>query len=244
MVAVAAAQTGFAEIRCRVQALLFAGQPKRQNGVPGRCVAGRQRVSSPMKQADQILFEDMELKIWATDVGLALHRVPGKDQARTIVNDISVMLLEKRYRDTVMPEGQLFRFLQAFNLSGMLADEDFNALMSRLRNIAIRLNSKPATEVFEAIKVGIDKAVEAESFISVCNLADELRMEGGEDESSTSLSYLYEYQGNDGKRVTLHVRSYDPSGAFQNRPDVNRFTVELWDGQGCRLARYEQSYSD
>lgn len=197
-----------------------------------------------MKQADQQLSDDMELKTWATDAGLALHRAPGKDDARIIVNDIAAMLLVKKHRDTIMPEGQLFRFLQAFNLSGLLPDDEFGALMGRLRAISLRLYRAPAAEVFEALKRGIDKALETENFLDVCTLAEQLRMDGGEETGTTSLSYRYEYLGNDDRKVTLHVRSYDPSGPFQNEPDINKFTVELFDAAGGRVSTYQQSYSD
>lgn len=197
-----------------------------------------------MKQVDPTLGDDNELSTWVNDVVAALHRVPGHDDAKTIVHDIALMLLVKRHRDTVKPEGQLYRFLQAFNLAGMLPDDTYGPLMSRLRDISLRLYATPASEVFEALRQGIDKAVAAENFITVCNLAEELRMEGGEEQRSASLSYRYQYQSGDGQRVSLHVRSYDPSGPFQNIPDINRFTVNLYDGQGKTLGSYERSYSD
>lgn len=197
-----------------------------------------------MKQAEPTLSDDNELSTWVNDVSTALHLVPGHDDAKTIVHDIAQMLLVKKHRDTVKPDGQLYRFLQAFNLAGMLPDDTFGPLMSRLRDISLRLYATPAKDVFEALKQGIDKAVSDENFMSVCNLAEELRMDGGEEQRSTSLSYRYQYQPGDGQRVSLHVRSYDPSGPFQNIPDINKFTVNLYDSQGNVLGSYERSYSD
>ena len=42
-----------------------------------------------------------------------------------------------------------------------------------------------------------------------------------------SLRYEYSYTGEAGHSVGLNVRSYDPSGPFQNEPDINRFTASL-----------------
>lgn len=199
---------------------------------------------APMKQAEPSLSENNDLSTWVKDVANALHSVPGHDDAQTIVHDIAQMLLVKKHRDTVKPDGQLYRFLQAFNLAGMLPDDTFGALMSRLRDISLRLYASPASDVFEALKQGIDKAVSDENFMSVCNLADELRMDGGEEGRSTSLSYRYQYQDGDGQQVGLHVRSYDPSGPYQNIPDMNRITVNLYDSKGNVMASYDRSYSD
>lgn len=101
-----------------------------------------------------------------------------------------------------------------------------------------------ALEVFEKLKAAINDALQNEGFNEVLQVAEKLRMAGGLDTRPMSLSYRYEYRTNEGQKVDLHVRSYDPSGPFQTIPDINRFTATLHDASGKEIQRIDQQYSD
>ncbi len=51
------------------------------------------------------------------------------------------------------------------------------------------------------------------------------------------------YTDEQGDSVVFHYRSYDPSGPFQNLPDINKFRVELW-VDGKLLELFEDSFDD
>lgn len=100
-----------------------------------------------------------------------------------------------------------------------------------------------ARRVYEALVIAIEKACAVHGFSEVCDEAQRLGMSGGRANSLTSLRYDFKYESPDGGVVTLDVRSYDPSGPFQNEPDINRFTARLYENGQERTA-YDRQYSD
>lgn len=83
-----------------------------------------------------------------------------------------------------------------------------------------------ASEVFAQISQAIEKACETESLLLVVEEAIRLGMDGG-DNSRINLYYDYTFDDGAGGAVALSVSSYDPSGPFQNLPDINRFSATL-----------------
>ncbi|MGI2095320.1 hypothetical protein ACRN96_22610 [Shewanella oncorhynchi] len=51
------------------------------------------------------------------------------------------------------------------------------------------------------------------------------------------------YAESDGSRLTFHYRSYDPSGPFQNIPDVNKIKIELF-FNNLSVSVYEDVFND
>jgi hypothetical protein len=100
-----------------------------------------------------------------------------------------------------------------------------------------------ANILFEEMVRAIDKAYQTCGFLEVCDSAMRFGMAGGKVESFNALRYEFTYADNLGGSVTLNVRSYDPSGPFQNEPDINRFTVKLL-REGREIASHDRSYQD
>lgn len=84
-----------------------------------------------------------------------------------------------------------------------------------------------ARNVYDSLVIAIGRACERRGFLEVCDSAVQFGMKGGEIKGGMSLRYEYSYIGEDGQSVGLSIRSYDPSGPFQNEPDINRFTAKL-----------------
>lgn len=100
-----------------------------------------------------------------------------------------------------------------------------------------------ANTLYDAVTRAIDKACETQGFLEVCDVAAQLGMAGGEVKSFNALRYEFTYSDSQGNQVTLNVRSYDPSGPFQNEPDINRFTAKLILG-GHVVASHDRQYSE
>lgn len=100
-----------------------------------------------------------------------------------------------------------------------------------------------ATSLYNAMIGVIDHACETLGFLEVCDVAARLGMAGGEIKSFNALRYEFTYSDSQGDQVTLNVRSYDPSGPFQNEPDINRFTAKLISG-GREVASHDRQYAD
>lgn len=100
-----------------------------------------------------------------------------------------------------------------------------------------------ARNLYEAIVTAIDKACASSNFLEVCDVAAQLGMIGGEVTSFNALRYEFAYTDSEGDQVTLNVRSYDPSGPFQNEPDINRFTVKLI-SPGREVASHDRQYDE
>lgn len=100
-----------------------------------------------------------------------------------------------------------------------------------------------ARQVYDSLVTAIDKACESRGFLEVCDVAVRLGMTGGEVKAFNSLRYEYAYKDDDGQTVDLNVRSYDPSGPFQNEPDINRFTAKLR-VNGSEVVSHDRSYTD
>ena len=82
-----------------------------------------------------------------------------------------------------------------------------------------------------------------DGFLEVCDEAVQLGMVGGEVKSFNALRYEFAYIDSEGGQVTLNVRSHDPSGPFQNEPDINRFTVKLICA-GREMASHDRQYNE
>jgi hypothetical protein len=100
-----------------------------------------------------------------------------------------------------------------------------------------------AKMLFDALASAIDNACKSRGFLEVCDSAAKLGMIGGEVNSFNTLKYEFTYTDGEGGSVTMNVRSYDPSGAFQNEPDINRFTAKLL-RDGREVDSYDRSYED
>lgn len=100
-----------------------------------------------------------------------------------------------------------------------------------------------AKTLYEAIVGAIDMACESRGFLEVCDSAVKLGMSGGEVKAFNTLKYEFAYTDSEGGSVVLNVRSYDPSGPFQNEPDINRFTAKLLI-KGHEIASHDRSYED
>lgn len=100
-----------------------------------------------------------------------------------------------------------------------------------------------ARQAFDWLADAIERTVAARGFNEVCQHAEQLGLKGGQTKSITTLGYRFDGVDASGARVELYIRSYDPSGPFQNIPDINRFTVTLTEN-GVQTARYENEYSD
>lgn len=100
-----------------------------------------------------------------------------------------------------------------------------------------------AKTLYDAVASVIDKACESKGFREVCDVAAQLGMAGGELNSFNALRYEFAYADEVGDQVTLNVRSYDPSGPFQNEPEINRFTVKLI-SRGREVASHERQYNE
>lgn len=100
-----------------------------------------------------------------------------------------------------------------------------------------------ARQIYDALVVAIDVACEERGFLEVCDEAIRLGMAGGQTGDIMTLGYKYEYTDEESQVVSLYVRSYDPSGPFQNEPDINRFTAKLHTN-GREVASHDRSYTD
>ncbi|MDN7754764.1 hypothetical protein [Burkholderia gladioli] len=100
-----------------------------------------------------------------------------------------------------------------------------------------------AKQALDLLADAIARTVAARGFNEVCEYALQLGLTGGQTGSLTKLEYRFEGVDESGARVELHVRSYDPSGPFQNIPDINRFTVTLTEN-GVQTGRYHDEYND
>jgi hypothetical protein len=106
-----------------------------------------------------------------------------------------------------------------------------------------RMLPTTSKQVFDWLADAIERTVAAKGFNEVCQYAEQLGLTGGQTNSMTTLGYRFEGVDASGARVELYVRSYDPSGPFQNVPDINRFTVTLTEN-GVETGRYHDEYSD
>lgn len=100
-----------------------------------------------------------------------------------------------------------------------------------------------AQDIYTLLVLAIDQACESEGFMEVCEVAGHHGMRGGRVTAFNALKYEYTYSDSDGHMVHLNIRSYDPSGPFQNIPDINRFTVKLVIGSQD-IAIHDRQYSD
>ena len=60
---------------------------------------------------------------------------------------------------------------------------------------------------------------------------------------SNSMYYECVYHSTDGNSVNFTYKSYDPSGAFQNLPDINKVKIELFEN-GVLTAAHDERFSD
>ena len=100
-----------------------------------------------------------------------------------------------------------------------------------------------AQDIYTLLVLAIDQACECGGFMEVCEVAEHNGMRGGRVTAFYSLKYEYTYSVSNDNMVLLNIRSYDPSGPFQNIPDINRFTVKLVIG-GQDIAIHDRQYSD
>jgi hypothetical protein len=52
-----------------------------------------------------------------------------------------------------------------------------------------------------------------------------------------------EYEASDSTSLKFHYHSYDPSGPFQNIPDINKVKIELFN-KGELVEKHEESFDD
>lgn len=78
-------------------------------------------------------------------------------------------------------------------------------------------------EKFLVLKDALTKACSLKDHLIVKDVAKSL----GFTETEQPRSMTHEYLGADGWSIVLIIRSYDPSGPFQNLPDVNKFDLKL-----------------
>lgn len=97
-----------------------------------------------------------------------------------------------------------------------------------------------AEQLFEQLKLAIERSVAEESFAIATSAAEAGGMVGGEKNGNvTTLEYQYQYTDSAQAQVILIVKSWDTSSPFQIKPDRNKMTVELMRG-----GRTEQSFTD
>lgn len=84
-----------------------------------------------------------------------------------------------------------------------------------------------AQQYFEAMKVAIDKTCLERDLSYVNQYAIDCGYNVNNVSSSFTYSLQYDLIFTDGLQVSLNYRSFDPSGPFQNIPDISRFDLKL-----------------
>jgi hypothetical protein len=110
-------------------------------------------------------------------------------------------------------------------------------------NPTIKGNLMRAIQIFDSLIIAIDNACKNDGFLEMPEIALHLGMSGGRVESFNALRYEFNFSDSEGHVVSLSIRSYDPSGPFQNIPDINRFTAKLF-ANGAEIASHDKEYSD
>lgn len=82
-----------------------------------------------------------------------------------------------------------------------------------------------AKELFDKISIYIQDAVNSRDSSS---MVDRIKMLGLQTEGEVNYAHLKcSYVAKDGSSIKFSFRSYDPSGPFQNIPDVNIIQLQL-----------------
>jgi len=82
-----------------------------------------------------------------------------------------------------------------------------------------------AESLFNQIAGYIEEAVRSQNSSS---LVDQVKMLGLDTEDEVNyMSLKCSYMADDGSSIKFSFRSYDPSGPFQNLPDVNKIHLQL-----------------
>ena len=98
-----------------------------------------------------------------------------------------------------------------------------------------------AQDNFNVLKMLIDEASQTQDINSLLDKLKNMNLQAvGE------LNYMlanYVYQASDGSNIKFHYHSYDPSGPFQNLPDINKIKLELFNGQEL-IAKHDARFED
>jgi hypothetical protein len=98
-------------------------------------------------------------------------------------------------------------------------------------------------EKFIVLQEAVTKACSQKNYFIARDVAASLDFTETEQPRSMTLSLKYEYRGSDGRSIILIFHSYDPSGPFQNLPDMNKFDLKLL-GTSSVEREFSCSYED
>ncbi len=98
-------------------------------------------------------------------------------------------------------------------------------------------------EKFIVLQEAVTKACSQKDYFIARDVAASLGFTETEQPRSITLSIKYEYRDSGGRSIVLIFHSYDPSGPFQNLPDVNKFDLKLI-GTSSVEKEFSCSYED
>ena len=99
-------------------------------------------------------------------------------------------------------------------------------------------------DTFKSLKNAIEKTCATKTYHLTEEEALSLGLIKSDESSSWTLAYKFERLMPDGTSITLGFRSFDPSGPFQNLPDVNRFVLRHISSQGGIIEEFTAEYTD
>lgn len=98
-----------------------------------------------------------------------------------------------------------------------------------------------AKELFEKIKGYIEEAAQTQNSSPLVDKVRALNLHKTGEINYMNLNCSYDAA--DGSSIVFSFRSYDPSGPFQNLPDVNKIKLQLLQG-GAVISEVSKEFDD
>ena len=98
-----------------------------------------------------------------------------------------------------------------------------------------------ANEKYKNIVNKIDEAEKHKDINLLLDYLDSLGLSSVGEKNSMLANY--ELSEADGSKIKVHYHSYDPSGPFQNLPDINKTKIELFNGNNL-VSEYSANFED
>ena len=111
------------------------------------------------------------------------------------------------------------------------------------RNFQLQQKSVATIDIFQTLRISLDEAREAKNHL----IAKEAALNNGftkEDLThGLTVKYLFRYEDNEDGKIEMEWRSYDPSGPFQNLPDMNKIELKCYI-KSQLIDQYQVEYED
>lgn len=98
-------------------------------------------------------------------------------------------------------------------------------------------------EIFASLRNALEEARSQQDSSIATSAANSFGFVESDESRNFTFAVRYSYTGSDGYSIVLNYRSYDPSGPFQNLPDINKFSLTLVNG-GSEEDSYSCSFED